>query len=256
MNASPINKIPILTYHSIDESGSVISTKSDIFRKQIKFLSEAGYKTISLETLGKHLRGQIDLPPKTIVLTFDDGFQNFYTTAFPILSEYNFTATVFLITDYCGTFNDWSGNLPGLERSNLMNWDEIRELSNAGIEFGAHSLSHADLTRISTKAACHEIIGSKTAVEERLGKVVTAFAYPYGSYNTTIKRITQEYFTIACTTNLGKVEANDDMYALKRLDTYYLSNERIFRQVLSENFDWYISFRQTMREVKAACYSK
>lgn len=244
------NKIPILTYHSIDESGSVISTKTEIFRKQIKFLSEAGYNAISLKTLEKYFCGQVELPPKTVSLTFDDGFQNFYSTAFPILNEFNFTATVFLIAGYCGKYNDWAGNLPIAEHSKLMDWSEIKELAQNGIEFAAHSLTHPDLTRTSTEAARREISESKRIIEDRLESEIVAFAYPYGAFNSSVKRLTQEYFAVACSTNLGKAKRGDDVYALKRLDAYYLSNERVFRSVLTDNFDWYIRFRQAMRGVK------
>jgi peptidoglycan/xylan/chitin deacetylase (PgdA/CDA1 family) len=256
MSLTQTIKIPILTYHSINESGSVISTGSKVFRSQMKFLRDADFNVVSLKTLGIHLRANIDLPPRTVVLTFDDGFKDFYTTAFPILDEYGLTATVFLITDYCGKFNDWAGNLPGLERERLMDWNEIKELADNKIEFGAHSLTHPDLTRISGEMVRREIAGSKTAIEQRLGKEASEFAYPYGSFNQSVKRMTQECFTLACATDLGKVQPPDDVYALKRIDAYYLSNGRVFRALLSESFDWYMNFRQAMRSLKAACYSK
>ncbi len=104
MNEAQTTEIPVLTYHSIDNSGSVISTGPETFRKQMQILADADFNVVSLKTLGKSLLENAALPPKTIVLTFDDGFQNFYTTAFPVLNEYNFPATVFLITDYCGKF--------------------------------------------------------------------------------------------------------------------------------------------------------
>lgn len=257
MNAAREVKIPILTYHSIDESGSVVSTGANVFRRQIKLLSEAGYNAITLKTLGEYLSGRGELHPKPIVLTFDDGFRNFYTTAFPVLSEHNFTATVFLIAGYCGKYNDWVGNSPFAARGRLMNWSEIRELAEKSIEFAAHSLTHPDLTRISADSAKLEIAESKTIIEDKTGREVTAFAYPYGTFNAPVKQMARENYTIACTTNLGKVKRGDDCFALERLDTYYLSNELVFRAVvLKENFDWYLSFRQAMRGVKAAYYSR
>lgn len=256
MNDATTAGIPILTYHSIDESGSVISTSPETFRRQIKFLSEEAFNVISLKDLTLCLNGSIEFSPKTIILTFDDGFQNFYTTAFPILKEHNFTATVFLITDYCGKYNDWYGNLPSLERSKLMDWNEIKELSKSGIEFGSHTRTHPDLTKISIEKAKQEIIGSKSKIEEKLGIEVADFAYPYGKYNQAVKNITGDNFKTSCSTELGKYRAGDDLFSLKRLDTYYLSNERIFRSMLSANFDKYINFRRTMRDLKSTWYSK
>ncbi len=250
MNEAQTTKIPILTYHSIDKSGSVISTSPETFRKQMQILGDADFNVISLKTLGKSLLENAALPPKTIVLTFDDGFQNFYTTAFPVLNEYNFPATVFLITDYCGKFNDWSGNLPALERSKLMDWNEIKEISKNNIEFAAHSRTHPDLTKLNTDKAAREIVESKLTVEERLGTEVTDFAYPYGKYNLPVKQLTEKHFRTACSTRLGKVQAGDDLFSLKRVDTYYLSNDRVFNSILSPNFNLYLNFRQILRDLK------
>lgn len=256
MKNTPTNKIPILTYHSIDESRSVISTSCETFRRQMKFLCEEAFNVISLKDLTRALDANNPLPPKTIVLTFDDGFQNFYTIALPILKELDFTATVFLITGFCGKYNDWTGNLAGLERSELMDWNEIKECRKHGIEFGSHTQTHPDLTKISIEKAKQEIIGSKSKIEEKLGIEVADFAYPYGKYNQAVKNITGDNFKTSCSTELGKYRAGDDLFSLKRLDTYYLSNERIFRSMLSDNFDKYINFRRTMRDLKSTWYSK
>ncbi len=250
MSIAQTSKIPILTYHSIDESGSVISTSPDTFRKQMQFLAGADFNIVSLKTLGESLLENAALPPKTIVLTFDDGFQNFYTSAFPVLNEYNFPATVFLITDYCGKFNDWAGNLLTLEPSKLMDWDEIKELSKNNIEFAAHSRTHPDLTKLNTDKAAREIVESKLVIEERLGVEVTDFAYPYGNYNLPVKQLTEKHFRTACSTRLGKVQAGDDLFSLKRVDTYYLSNDRVFNSILSPNFNLYLNFRQILRDLK------
>jgi len=257
MSIAQTSKIPILTYHSIDESGSVISTSPDTFRKQMQFLKDNDFNVISLKTLGKSLLENVPLPPNTLILTFDDGFQNFYTTAFPVLDEYKFPATVFLITDYCGKFNDWSGNLPTLERSKLMDWKEIKELSENNIEFAAHSRTHPDLTKLNIDKAAREIVESKLIVEERLGTEVTDFAYPYGKYNVTVKQLAEKHFRTACSTRLGKVQTGDDLFSLKRVDTYYLSNDRIFNSILSVNFSLYLNFRQILRDLKQILsYSK
>ena len=256
MKDTPSDKIPILTYHSIDNSGSVISTNCETFRRQMKFLSEEAFNVISLKDLTRALEANNLLPPKTIVLTFDDGFQNFHAIALPILKEVGFTATVFLITDFCGKHNDWSGNLAGLERSELMNWNEIKECSKYGIEFGSHTQTHPDLTKISIETAEQEITLSKSKIEEKLGIAVTDFAYPYGKYNQAIKNIIGGKFKTSCSTELGKYRSGDDLYSLKRLDTYYLSNERIFRSMMSANFDTYINFRQIMRKLKSKWYNK
>lgn len=245
-----MQKIPVLTYHSIDESNSVISTDAATFRRQMKFLKEADFNVISLSNLIKNFSENKKLPAKTIVLTFDDGFQNFYATAFPVLAECGFTATVFLVADHCEKYNDWDGNLPTIELSRLMTWNEIKELHHHGIEFGAHSLTHPDLTEIPLAEVTHELSESKTIIEDKLGSAVEMFAYPYGKFNADVKRLTEQNYAAACSTNLGKVRESSDFYSLERVDTYYLKNERIFKSLESFSFDRYLQIRQAMRKLK------
>lgn len=245
-----MQKIPILTYHSIDKSGSVISTDAATFCQQMKFLKSAGFNVVSLGNLIKNLNENNAQTAKTIVLTFDDGFQNFYAEAFPILEECGFTATVFLVTNYSEKHNDWEGNLPTLERSKLLSWSEIKELHNHGIEFGAHSLSHPDFTKIPLEEVRRELVESKKVIEDKLGSAVETFAYPYGKFNEDVKQLTAQNYAAACSTNLGKIQANSDFFALERVDTYYLKNERIFKSLDSVSFDYYLHFRQAMRKFK------
>lgn len=244
-------RFPILTYHSIDESGSVISTTPQTFKLQMKFLSENGYQVVALNKLINSLSEKNTPSPKTVALTFDDGFQNFFSEAFPILSEYGFKATVFLVTDFCGKTNDWAGNPSNFPACKLLSWDEIKELNNYGIEFGNHTETHPDLTKISNTQAEKEIAESKTKIEDILGNEVTTFAYPFGKFNSAIKQIVEKEHKAACSTNLGKVKSNSDFFSLERVDTYYLSNPKIFSQLSSKSFDGYIYFRQVMRSFKA-----
>jgi peptidoglycan/xylan/chitin deacetylase (PgdA/CDA1 family) len=243
--------IPIITYHSIDESGSVISTEPKVFRKQMKFLSENGYNAVSLNQFISLLIQNVPLFSKPVVLTFDDGFCNFYTEAFPVLKQYGFNATVFLVTDYCGKHNDWQGNPPDLPRSRLLEWKEIKELDKYGIEFGVHTKTHPDLTKMSFTQIKNEIVESKSAIENALGKEAETFAYPYGKFNSTVKKMVEDHFVAACSTNLGKVREGSDFYSLERVDSYYLTNLKIFNSLSTKKFDQYLNIRQAFRSFKS-----
>jgi len=249
-NAKAI-KIPILTYHSIDESGSVISTKLEVFRRQMEFLNENGYNVVSLGNFLEFSNEENSLPPETVVLTFDDGFQNFYTSAFPVLEKCGFKATVFLVTDYCGKHNDWAGNPAALPPSKILSWNEIKELNDYGIEFGAHTRTHPDLTRIRDAQIESEIAESKSAIENALGSEVKTFAYPFGKFNRSAKQIAEKMFKAACSPNLGKVNRSSDFFSLERVDAYYLSNPKIFNSLSSKTFDRYLRFRQSLRDFKS-----
>jgi peptidoglycan/xylan/chitin deacetylase (PgdA/CDA1 family) len=243
--------VPILTYHSIDNSDSVISTNADVFARQMKLLRESGYEATTLETFVRLMSENKTLPPKTVVLTFDDGFQNFYSEAFPILDEFGFKATVFLVTDFCGKYNNWKENPSDFPKTKMLTWDEAKELSDCGIEFGAHTRTHPDLTRTSLAKLEDEIVESKAVIEDSLGREVTTFAYPFGKFNLPVKQVVENTFKAACSTNLGRVRTGSDYFALERIDTYYLKNLRIFDALSTNCFDGYLKIRQVMRTIKA-----
>lgn len=245
-------EIPILTYHSIDESGSVISTAPETFRRQMKFLKENDYKIVSLQKLVENLGSKKAVSPKTIALTFDDGFRNFYLSAFPVLAAYDFTATVFLVTDFCGKHNDWAGNPAQLPRSALLSWRQIREMySYGGIEFGAHSRTHPDLTKISSAEAEREIVESKKIIEDAIGGEVKTFAYPFGKFDAAIREKVRKNFRAACSVKLGKARRMSDLFALERIDCYYLKNLKMFASLSTKTFDYYLKFRQSLRAAKS-----
>jgi len=244
-------RIPVLTYHSIDRSRSVISTAPDDFKRQMRFLRNSGYQAVTLSDLTSAFVENRHVSPKSVVITFDDGFLNFYTSAYPTLEEFGFSATVFLVTDQCGKFNDWSGNPPELPRSELLTWAQVKELSRFGIEFGAHTKTHRDLTKLTESDVKAEMVGSKITLEDILGKKTTTFAYPYGRFTDRVRQIAKNTFAAACSTNLGKVSSSSDPYSLERVDAYYLSNPRVLRSLSRKSFDRYLQVRQAMRRVKS-----
>lgn len=255
MNEGKSSQIPIITYHSIDRSGSVISTSPDIFRAQMRFFRENDYRAISLEKLIGYFREKNDFPKKSVVLTFDDGFENFYTDVFPILQNYEFSATVFIVTDFCGKTNNWQGNITGIPCAKLLNWQEIKELSDAGIEIGAHSKTHPRLSKLSLLEAEKEIADSKKQIEDRIGKSVGSFAYPYGDFNHCLKELTAQHFAAACSVKLGKMNAKSDFYALERLDSFYLKQQQVFHSIFDQKFDFYIGLRKILRDLKSLAVS-
>jgi peptidoglycan/xylan/chitin deacetylase (PgdA/CDA1 family) len=243
--------VPIITYHSIDNSGSVISTKVEVFRSQMQHLSENGYKVLTLKHLIHELTKRDSDLTKTVAITFDDGFQNFYTSAFPVLEEFGFQATVFLVTDFCGKTNNWAGNPRDFPLSNVLNWNEIRELHKHGMEFGGHTLTHPDLTKISEFQSVTEIKESKARIEEAIGCEVTTFAYPFGKFNAKVKETVEKSYEAACSVTLGKVHQGSDFFGLERVDAYYLADPRIFSHISSKSFDGYLRIRQFIRNIKA-----
>ncbi|HYM13347.1 MAG TPA: polysaccharide deacetylase family protein [Bryobacterales bacterium] len=238
-----LSRRAILTYHSLDDSGSVISVRPELFARQMEALAAAGLRVVPLAELRS-------APAPAVALTFDDGFQNFATVAAPVLARHGFPATVFLVTDYCGGWNDWPSQRAGIPRLPLLSWPQIADLSRAGIEFGAHTATHPDLAKLDEAAAREEILSSKRRVEDSAGRPAQSFAYPYGSMNEPARRLVAEHFTAGCSARLGWVTEASPPEALERLDVYYLSRLYLFRGLFGSPARWYLGLRAALREWK------
>jgi peptidoglycan/xylan/chitin deacetylase (PgdA/CDA1 family) len=164
--------VPILLYHHIGYSlqgETVYYVSPEAFDQQMNLLYQWGYKTISVELLVRAISQGAELPPKPILLTFDDGSETTYTTAQPIMQRYVFTGVSYLVYNYIG--------IP-----RYMNADQIRALYASGWEIGSHGLSHVDLTARPERQG-DEIVESRRSLETLLGFPVLSFAYPFGAYD-------------------------------------------------------------------------
>lgn len=243
-------KVPILTYHSIDDSGSVISISPDKFRSQMYYLRDKNFNIIPLKDVVACLRRNLPLPPRSIAITFDDGFKNFYEVAYPVLKDCGFTAMVFLVPGHCGKNNKWEGQSKRIPVLNLLGWEEIREMADKGIDFGAHTINHTDLPKLSVKQASEEIVNSKQVIEKNLGKNVQFFAYPYGELNHEIKAIVKNHYSGACSVEMDFVNIKSDIYALPRIDMYYFCNNNLFIYIGTPVFFIYVTFRSILRSIR------
>lgn len=245
---------PILTYHSIDDTGSIISTNPEKFRAQMQHLANTSCSVISLTDIVTCIRNNRPLPPKSVAITFDDGFKNFLDIAYPILKEFKFTATVFLVPGFCGQNNQWEGQPRGIPAFDLLDWDEMAEMTDNRIDFGAHTLSHSNLSELPFDRAVQEIVESKSMIENHLGRDVLFFAYPYGSFNRTIKDVVTDKFYGACSTDLGFTSLNSDIYCLPRIDMYYFSNNNFFIWYGKSIFSLYIRIRSLLRTFRMSMH--
>ena len=238
--------VAILTYHSLDDSGSVISVAPKVFAAQMQSLAQSGKRVVKLDQV-PHL---LDVGEPAVAITFDDGFRNFLDHAAPVLAQYNFPATVFLVTAHCGLDNRWPTQPTDVARQALLNWDEVKSLHAAGIQFGAHSQSHPILTQLPPDAAEAEMVGSKRAVEAALGGPVETFAYPYGACDTHTRALARRHFRVACGVQLGYATRNSDRLELERLDMYYWRNQPDLRDLFSLRTRAYVGVRAKLRAVR------
>lgn len=236
--------IPILLYHSIDnyaEPGFKKWTVSpDVFDLQIKYLHEAGYKSLTVTELSAYFRGQaeVNLPEKPIVITFDDGFADFYTNALPIFQKYEMTATLYIATKYIDGTSEW---LAGLGEGNrpMLNWDEVAAIHEAGIECAPHTHSHPLLDLLDSAEAYDEIAKSKSLLEEALHTKMYSFAYPGGIYSKAVREmVIQQGFTSACAVKRNMSSLNDDPFALARLIVSDISIEAFVALLAGKDVLW------------------
>ena len=238
-------RIPILMYHSIsdfDDSGRHpyyrTSTTAEVFEQQVRFLHENGYWTVSVTEASRCM--QTAKPAeKLVAITFDDGFQDFYTNAFPILERYGYSATVFLPTAYGGQV---PCQFKGIE---CLSWTQVRELRNAGVEFGSHTVTHPQLRTVTTEQMRTEVGRSKDKIQQQLGEPVETFAYPYAFPETdrpfveTLRRALQENeYRSGVTTVIGRAEASDNPLFMRRLPVNSDDDPLLFQAKLEGGYDW------------------
>lgn len=208
-----VTVIPILMYHYVrtvtdpaDAIGSNLSVTPERFAAQMQYLADHGYTTLTLREVHAILAGQLPLPERPIALTFDDGYRDFYTAAWPVLRQQGFKATSYVITDLLG-------------EDAYLTWDMLRELDASGlIEVGAHSRTHPDLRALGADRRWGEIAGSKATLEQGLGRPITAFCYPAGKYDAAvIAAVRQAGFLTATTVEYGAQQHLQWAYELPRI---------------------------------------
>ncbi len=213
--------IPILMYHSISVGGTrgfrKFTLHPPLFAAHIAYLREQGYSILSLAGLADLRKSSATLPKKPIVLTFDDAFLDFYTTALPVLQQYDVTASLFIPTGYLDGTSRWlqgigEGTRPIISRAQLV------EIANARVDCGAHTHSHCHLDTVSEAQGRAELAQSKTTLEQIIGKTVTTFAYPYGHQHAQARQWVRDAgFQAACAVRNAISHSDDDLFALARI---------------------------------------
>ena len=245
---------PILMYHSIDGSGSVISTAPEKFAEQMRVLAGSKAAVMGLADLAGSIREGRPLPSGAAAVTFDDGFRNFYTAAFPVLKDLGIKATVFVVTGRMGGDNRWEGQPDAIPTFDLMDWDEVAEVAESGIEIGVHTVSHPDLTRLPPERLAEEVTGASEEIEKRTGLAPRAFAYPYGGYDAAARELVAAEFDCACSTELGLAGPGSDPWALPRVEMYYFSRNNLFKWLGTPVFSNYIRARGALRTMRPGAH--
>jgi peptidoglycan/xylan/chitin deacetylase (PgdA/CDA1 family) len=200
---------PILMYHYIrvvdqaaDPLGYNLSITPDDFERQIAWLHDQGYAGVRMDTLARCMRGEARCPPKPLALTFDDGYEDAFSAALPVLQRYGFTATFYIVNGFVG-------------HDGYMSWEQIVALRDAGMEIGAHTIDHLDLRTLDPAEAARQIAQSKADLERDLGISITSFCYPGGFYDPAIEEMVRAAGYLSATTTRWDFDYSD-MMALPR----------------------------------------
>ena len=233
--------IRILMYHRVapGNHGDQLVVSPEAFGRQMRFLHRRNYRVTTLDEAFRWLQNGGEDSSRPVVITFDDGYQDNYLHAFPVLREYHLPATIFVVTDYIDQgVTPRHDRAPGHGKS-FLSWEQIHAMQGSGlITFGSHTCSHHDLPDLSRVLARREITRSREILEDRLGAPVRWFAYPRGAYGTEHETLVAEAgYDAACTVCPGDNRLQDNRMALRRTEVTYKDSLWDFRLKLAGGYD-------------------
>jgi peptidoglycan/xylan/chitin deacetylase (PgdA/CDA1 family) len=245
IGAVSATRVPILMYHSISDNlfGKShpyyqINTSPAVFANQMRWLRANGYRTLDLTQMWTAMESGQDLS-KTVVITFDDGYRDFYTDAFDAMRQCGFTATIFLATD---RIKDSPVRIEGVD---YLTWSEVSELHAAGIRFGSHTVTHPDLRSLGPDQIGYEVGYSKEVIEQKIGAPVESFSYPF-AFPEEDKNFTQflvdilenQGFENGVSTIIGRASKTHNHFYLPRLPVNSWDDASLLRAKLEGGYDW------------------
>lgn len=216
-----MQSIPILVYHSVGSSCASAYRRWLVTQRELDShlhaLSDRGYRAITVGDLALLRRSAQPVPPLTCLITFDDGLSDFAEGAMPVLMARRFSATLYVVSGLVGATARWLADLGEGSRP-MLDWAALRNLQKAGVEIGAHSVSHPELDTLSWAKATRELRDSKKALEDGLGRAVTTFAYPHGYASRATRRIAEEAgYLAACRVRHALSSETENLFALSRI---------------------------------------
>lgn len=212
-SAADDTQVLVLNYHMVNSMFISLAVEPEDFDWQMKYLVDHGYHTITPDELYDFLAGTGELPERPVLITFDDGYVDNYTTAYPILKKYNLKATIFVVTGFLS------------KRKGYLTWDQLREMEQHGITIESHTVTHAPLPELSDDRIREELVESKKHAERELGHPIEFIAYPTGVHDLHIAQIAQEAgYKGGFTVKYSNVDRNSNVFAMERVPIFRTAN--------------------------------
>lgn len=244
LKGDPCARIPILMYHGIREGVSTAhpyyetNTSPILFAQHMRYLQDTGYQATDIDTAIRSIQ-QGDASQKCMVITFDDGYRDVYTKAYPILKECGFTATIFLPTGFI------SDRRAKCQDEDFMTWPEVRELVSHGFRIGSHTVTHPQLKVLALRDIDDEVSRSKQTIEDKVGIVVKSFAYPFAfpqsdkAFRQSLRQLLEKHgYQSGVCTIIGTAGNRDEQFFLPRLPINSYDGLNLFRTKLEGGYDW------------------
>ena len=234
----------ILTFHSIDDSGSVLSYSPELFDRLLRSLDAADIPVVDLGTL---------LEPgsqKGVALTFDDGMHSVLENALPIMVEHAAKAHLFVTTSAVGTGDPWPKQPTDVPSFDMLSWDDIEHLHDSGVFIDAHTATHPDMRTLDSSEMSDECEFANEEIGRRLGRRPEYFAYPFGYHNRNCRTTCGEIYKACVTTELRSLGDDEDPAALPRLDSYYLQSPRMLDHLNHPLTSGYLRLRWALRTLR------
>ena len=241
--------VPVLCYHRVcpeKDFGKVrsICVRPENFRAQMRCLKDLGFTALSVQTFVHYLRLQKNIPSRSVVITFDDGYQDNFTYAVPILKQFGFTANIFLVTDRIGKTNAWDEeNIP------LLTEDQIKEMRDQGMVFGSHTASHMDMTKAEASRMREELERSRKKIEDLTWRRDIPFCYPYSRFNQDTKRRVREAgYLCGLAMDAGPWDQTQDLFEMSRVQVFPSTSLFGFWKKIQS---WYPRWAEFQKRLKA-----
>lgn len=240
----------IITYHGIESGPAPLWVDPARFREQLDALQDCGARLLTMRELGTGLRERT-VPERAVAITFDDGMLSVVEEAAPLLIERGMSATIYCVAGRLGRDNSFPYEPSHVPRRPLASAASLAELAAAGFEIGCHGMEHLPLRGASDPELRREIVDAKDALEQLVGAPVSSFAFPYGALpGASGRALIQSNYSAACSTRPAYARADDDRFALPRVDIHYLRRSALLYRAAAGSLQAYIGLRRQAGRVR------